>query len=403
MKFSVPTVWQDELIQKVNKEKVAEFYGKLDSDFVGGGRSSFLLPHVNKRRVREHIKQIHKENIKFNYLLNAVCMANSEFTIAGQDKLYRLLQWLLDIKVDNVIVGVPYLVQLIKRRFPQLKVYISSFAGINTVETAKRWEDLGADVITLDPITINREFQLLSQFRKAIRCHLQLVANTACIYGCPFWQYHATSVSHSSRLHEPSGGFSVDYCILSCKLKRLLEPMEFIRAGWIRPEDISYYEDVGIDSIKLVDRTRDMDTILLIVNAYTQGYYEGNLLDLFPNLSSDSTFLNKNRLSKLIRSIKYFLRPSQINIFRLKKYAKFNSALRVYIDNRVLDGFLERFLRESCRSISCENCDYCRVVAQKAVKIEPVYHKEAVEQFKEILEDIISGELFQYKIPRFRE
>lgn len=396
MKFSIPTIWQDDLIKKVNKEKVAEFYGKLDSDFVGGGRCSFLLPHINRCQAREHIQQIHKSNIKFNYLLNAVCLGNLELTIAGQDKLHRLLQWLSDIKVDSVTVGIPYLLQLIKRNFPQLKVHISSFAGIDSVEIVKRWEDLGADTITLDPITINREFQLLAQIRKATRCNLQLIANNACMYSCPFWQYHATSVSHASRVHERLGGFTIDYCILSCKLKRLSEPMEFIRAGWIRPEDIGYYEDVGIDSLKFVDRTRDMDTILLITNAYTKGYYEGNLINLLPNLSSNNTFFNKNRITRFFRSIKYFFRPSLVNIFRLKKLSKLNSALNVYIDNRALDGFLAQFLKESCRNKSCDSCNYCREVAKRTVKIEPAYQKDTVIQFKEILEDIVSGSLFRY-------
>ncbi|MDO8489460.1 MAG: hypothetical protein Q7S42_05060, partial [Candidatus Omnitrophota bacterium] len=217
-----------------------------------------------------------------------------------------------------------------------------------------------------------------------------------CIYNCPFWQYHATAASHASRLHERLRGFTIDYCILNCKLQRLLEPMEFIRAGWIRPEDISYYKDIGIDSIKLVDRTRDMDTILLIANAYTQGHYDGNLMDLFPNLSSSKTFLNKDRLGRLIRSVKYFFRPSLVNIFRLKKLARLDSVLHVYIDNRSLDGFLAQFLKENCRDKSCGTCSYCREVAEKSVKIDPAYQQEAIAQFKEILNDMISGSLFRY-------
>ena len=55
MKYTVPTDFQDETAQTLDPEVVAEVYGKLSSDFVGGGRPSLMLPQVSKRQLKRHI------------------------------------------------------------------------------------------------------------------------------------------------------------------------------------------------------------------------------------------------------------------------------------------------------------------------------------------------------------
>lgn len=51
--FSVATNWDDNLISKIDvldsKHKVTETFGKLPSDFVGGGRPTYVLTSVSKK------------------------------------------------------------------------------------------------------------------------------------------------------------------------------------------------------------------------------------------------------------------------------------------------------------------------------------------------------------------
>ena len=123
MKFSVPTNWQDELLDALDKDYVDELYGKLDCDIVGGGRPSCLLPNISKSRFRRHLEESHRRGIKFNYLLNATCISNRELTIWGQRKLRRLLDWIVDNDIEAVTVSLPYLLQFVKHNYPNLKVY----------------------------------------------------------------------------------------------------------------------------------------------------------------------------------------------------------------------------------------------------------------------------------------
>ena len=46
-----------------------------------------------------------RRGIQFNYLLNAMCMGNAEYTREGQRALRKTLDWLSEIKVDSITVG----------------------------------------------------------------------------------------------------------------------------------------------------------------------------------------------------------------------------------------------------------------------------------------------------------
>jgi hypothetical protein len=67
---------------------------------------------------------------------------------------------------------------------------------------------------------------------------------------------------------------------MRCSYTFLSEPVEFLRSPFIRPEDVSAYREVGIDIIKLSDRTESTEFLLNTARAYAEGRYDGNLFDL---------------------------------------------------------------------------------------------------------------------------
>lgn len=392
IKFYVATNWQEDLIPLIRKEYVDELYGKLSADFIGGGRASSMLPQISKKHASIHIQKAHESGLKFNYLLNATCLDNLEWTITGQRKIRALLDWIVKLKVDSVTVSIPYLLELIKKRYPKLKVYVSTQAGVDGPQRAIYWYNLGADRITLSVLDVNRDFPLLKEIRKSVKCELQLIANLECLYRCPIYKYHSVLNAHSSQSNHITKGFVIDYCHLRCNFIKIANPVEFIRAGWIRPEDIHYYEDIGINHIKLVNRGMSTQEILLIVNAYSDRYYNGNLLDLFSAPTKNIVYQNPN----LIHKLRYFFRPFSVNIFKLLKYRRFFTGYGIYIDNQKLEGFLEYFLKESCSLKSCKDCGYCDKVAKKVIKIDEDYRNKNLTKYQEFLDNIISGEIFKY-------
>ncbi len=166
MKFSVATNFDAKLVRALSAFPVAEMYGKLASDIVGGGRSSYMLAPINRFKFASHVKDVRKQGMGFNYLLNASCLDNIETTKDGQKKIRKLLDWVSEIECTAVTATNPLIIRTIKKCYPALRVRVSVFAGVDHIRKAKYWEDLGVDVICLDSLTVNREFETLKSIRK---------------------------------------------------------------------------------------------------------------------------------------------------------------------------------------------------------------------------------------------
>lgn len=141
------------------------------------------------------------------------------------------------------------------------------------------------------------------------------------------------------------------------------------------------------------------------VQAYAERRYEGNLLDLVQpyGFSKEASDPDAGR-SRLWWALKYNFRPFQVRMWRLwnvKKLAEERGMLTplagnppVAIENRALDGFMERFLTKGCKDMDCEACRYCHRWAEQAVKIDPVYKARCLRLYEQTFDDLHSGRMW---------
>ncbi len=403
MKLSVACNFDPQLIDTVKEFPVYELYGKMTSDIVGGGRASFMLPFVGRKKLANYVKKVHDAGLEFNYLMNASCFENMEVTRSGQKQIRSLLDWLAEMKVDSITLNHPLLLQMIKKSYPAFKTRIGVFAAINTVQRVKFWEDEGADCLCLEDIAVNRDFKLLSQIREAAKCDLQLLVNNSCFYSCGMSNMHMNMLSHASQSKHRNKGFYIDYCILRCTQEKLRDPVNYIRASWIRPEDLSHYQKIGYENFKIVERNSPTDLLRTRVRAYSEGKYEGNLLDLVQPYGHQNN--DKSAMSKLHMVLRYFLRPFKVNPLKMMKIKELSekqgmlTSLEipppVVIRNENLNGFLNRFIAERCSDKNCSACRYCHTVAEKHVQMEPGYQSDCLKLYSEVTEDLESGKMWK--------
>ena len=409
MRLSVACNFDDALIEGLEGYPVYEVYGKVSKDYAGGGRPSFYLPNVDRRKVESTVGRVHGMGIQFNYLLNASCMGNAEYTREGQRAIRDTLDWCDSIAVDSVTVGQIYLLQMIKKCYPRLKVRISAHRFTDSVRKARFWEDHGADCIVLNETAFAREFGALKAIRAAVKCDLSLIVNNSCRQDCAIAGTHASSMSHGS-LHQPGKkqALPLDYHMLFCLDYRLREPVNYVRANWIRPEDLHVYEEMGFDNFKIVERNTPTPELLKRVDAYSKRRFEGNFFDLvLPFNYDESSYTNAAARDaySVRRAVKYFFRPSQVNVFRVPKLQRLGKKMgllyprrgptKLYLDNRKLDGFINRFLEQSCVDVDCEKCRYCHEFAERAVKIDPDYRREVLAMYKDLFQDMHDGSFWQ--------
>lgn len=410
MRLSVACNFDGALIEGLADYPVYEVYGKVSADYAGGGRPSFYLPKVDKVMVERTVERVHSMGTEFNYLLNASCMGNTEYTREGQRHIRETLDWVSEIGCDSVTVASLILLQVIKRSYPQLKVRISAHRFTDSPRKAAFWEDHGADCIVLNETAFAREFAALRAIREAVDCDLSLIVNNSCRQDCAIAGSHASSMSHGS---QPGKGLPLDYHMLFCLDYRMREPVNYIRANWIRPEDLHHYEALGIDNFKIVERNTPTSVLLKRVHAYANRRYEGNLFDLvlpFNYPKSAYTTRASRDAYGLRRAVKHFGKPSLFNVTKVPQLMKLGKRMgllypregesALYLDNRKLDGFIDRFLHKSCIALDCESCRYCHKIADRAVTIDPAYRDEVSALYAQLFEDMHEGAFWDRPRPR---
>ncbi len=400
--LSVATNFDNGLLDAISAYPVTEVFGKLSSDPVGGGRASFTLAPLTRRQFEQHVQAARSKGIGFNYLLNPACLDNREYTRQGQREIEALLEYIEGAGVNTVTISLPLLLPIIKKRHPRLKIRVGVYARVDGVAKARFWEDGGADCITLESLSVNRDFELLAALRNALKIELQLIVNANCQLFCPLSGQHMVNLSHASQKGHPTRGFMIDWCVMKCSYDKLKDPAQYLRSEFIRPEDLGIYLDMGYDSFKVLERGAPTAVLIKRVKAYSEGRYHGNLLDLiqpFGYKEKSDASLAKGLFNKW----KYLFRPSMARLsklMKLKDLANRRGMLAplkgepVYLDNRQLDGFLSGFKDRNCRSADCGVCGWCATYARKAVKIEEAYRSELLKLYDQAFSDMYSGEMW---------
>ncbi|HXG52758.1 MAG TPA: U32 family peptidase [candidate division Zixibacteria bacterium] len=326
----VPTTFETELLDGLAGIPVSAIYGSLPEEH--GARAKKWLPAADLVGVEEHIAQARARGIGFYYTLNSSCGANREFTAEGQKWLAQRLGWLADCGAEGVVATNPYVIEMVKRRYPELRVSLSSIVNVDSVDKALFYEDLGVDSIYLAEY-LNRDFRLLRTLRRKLRCDLVPIVNLGCLVHCPLRDYHANFVSHSAECLDR--GCYLDYSLAKCIQVKSMRPVEMVKAPWIRPEDLSKYEAMGFARFKLAGREKGREWILQAAAAYAARSYRGKLNDLILGFDGVDPF----------------------------------GEFPVGLDNRRLEGFLEFFKNKDCR-LGCDGCTHCEEWLERAMVSE---------------------------------
>ncbi len=396
MKLSVAANYDLDLVPRLAGFPVVEVYGKFPTDPVGGGRPSYMGTPFTRRDLAAYVAELDRHAIVFNYLLNSSCLGNREWSRSWQRKLLRLLDRLGEIGIRRFTVSTPYLLERVKAVLPDSYVKVGIYAQIDTPRRARFWRDLGADALTLESFSINRDFDTLRAIREAVDCELQLIANHPCLPNCPMQSYHQNGFAHSSN---GSRNLYIDYCFLSCTLRRLEDPSTLIKAAWIRPEDIDFYESLGYEHFKLLERGIPSAELLKRVEAYSRRTSGENLAELILPYGFRQT-PRKQRFWLL----RHFLRPGQVNPWRLRPlYALLKKQGMLFalehspfhIDARKIPAdFASQFEHRRCSCLSCEECGYCQEVATDAVTVNPAFREGQLVQLRQARQGLIDGRLW---------
>lgn len=389
MRLFVPTNWDDALIERLAPHAgLVTLYGKAADDFVGGGRPRFVLPDPDAGRIGRHIARARALGMRFSYLLNAACLGNMEMTREGRAGIVDAVDRVVALGVDEITVSVRYLLDLIKRRHPGMRVGVGFFARVDDARKARQWANAGADKLALHP-DLNRDFRALAAVRAAVPCELQVFATLTCRYGCHNLLSCGNTIAHSTNAGESGDGQMLDHPLYDCQLEQLEHPEAILAARWIRPEDVGRYRELGMDELKITERFNKTETLVRKVDAYTAERYDGNLLDLFASFlfNKELSMEPENRLAMIRRLKRAAFKPSLL--------PNYGNAPRIHLDGAALEGFLDGFRDRDCAALDCEACGWCAEFARRALTMDEPARERMVAEYRRFFDEFLSGGIFR--------
>lgn len=219
--------------------------------------------------------------IKLNLLFNASCYG--EYAVSGylQNQVCSVLDHLRDRVggVEVVTTTSPAIAHVIKTRYPDTSVRASVNMRIGSREGMEYLAHL------FDEFHVRREHNRDPDHLRDLRAwarerdkKLSILANSGCMYRCSGQTFHDNLVAHERAIDEVEKipGWNPHLCWEY--LKDRDHWSSILKNTWIRPEDLAHYAEL-FPVVKLATRMHARPRMVL--RAYVEGWFRGNLLNLF--------------------------------------------------------------------------------------------------------------------------
>jgi len=303
--LTIPCYWNKGILNKIikyssnaiNDIKVAEIYGCLAKESIGHGRAANTVPDINRKYALNFRKYVELLGLRFIYLLNAPLLV--KYSIQSKE-IRNYIKWIVeDFKADALMIISYELMKLVRKLYLTVLIYISTIAGIKNITQLKRFLDIKPKRVVVHH-DVNRNFNDLKKLIKQsakLNIELELMLTESCLRRCPNRDAHYKHLS--------DGGVDKPFHTI-CNARKLMYPIEFLKANFIRPEDLYFYEKMGIHIFKITGRSKKPNWLPGVVKAYLSRSYNGNLIKLLgidPSLNAeDWIYINNKSLDGFLKS-----------------------------------------------------------------------------------------------------
>lgn len=326
-----------------NTAQIVEFFGSDRAHEDLAARPGFRLPEISKEFFVSYIKKCNEAGILFNYTMNSPFpYLSKKELLKHKEEIQEFVLWLESVGVGRITIANP-LMALIIREVSNIELEVSTILDIKAVTQLKYYhEKFGINKFCC-AVDKNRDLNFLkncAKYCKENNLLFEVLVNEACSVAnknghyataCPFRQScymcHAGNKTKEDALSY--NNYPMGYCMGS----RNGEAEGWLKSRMVRPEDLHYYNEIGINYFKISGRTGSTKYLSEVIEAYMSENFEGNFVALWKNLES-------------------IYNESQENV-----------NLEDYIPNKKLDGFLDKWFKQNhiCADHICnETCTYCK-------------------------------------------
>lgn len=266
------------------RETIAEVYFPWMN--FATGRASISEQHGRvdwraQRDVEADLLALKALGVTLDLLINGNCLGHQARSVYLENQVRSTLDYLQETvgAIAIVTTASPAVAHILKKHFPAIEVRASVNMRIGTVKGMQYLEPL-FDAFHVQR-ECNRDLARIRELKAWADAHgkrLILLANSGCMNHCSGQTFHDNCVAHEVAMDETANmrDFRMHACwnyLAAAEAHRV----SVLQNSWIRPEDLHHYEPF-FDVVKLATRMHQHPR--LVVQAYADRRYHGNLLDL---------------------------------------------------------------------------------------------------------------------------
>lgn len=380
MKFEIPDNNDKNLIKAVKRlvalsssHIITEIYGKPTANSgMGSGRKNIFNDGITRVDMIERVNSFKKLGIEYNYTLNGNVPRGRIFE--NREKIIEELKWLEKSPIRKITVANYELAKMAEKYCPSVELIVSFFTEVDSKEKVMQWAKLSNVKTIITAASTYRNISLLKELvvtGKKFGVGIGVIANLGCMADCARKEEHAI-IKDMAAINSSSLRYGA--CTFYCMRYLLENPEKFLQLSLVRPEDMDVYENIGIEIVKLVDRSQTTKWIERVVEYYLKGSFKGNILDLTCNYT---TFNLKKYSNEQV---------AKINISQKIK-EKNTKKTGVLGYREILPELLNVKIDHSYNLLGCGNkCDSCSGCRKDvtAVKYDKLRRKTVLKQLKKL-------------------
>jgi len=314
-KLTIPCQWDINVIKKIltftaKKDiEIVEMYGALSNGKLPQGREKSIAHHTTREEARKIKLFLESQKIQFAYLIN------TPINMQMYDELEEELEWIINVfKADSLTISSLELFRFIRKKYPTVRINVSTIAGIKTVADIEPYISLKPSKIIAHH-DLNRNFDELTNvitFLKGKNIDFEIMLNESCLRRCPFREQHYDALGK---------GITDRSFHMKCNTIKIQKPYQLLMANFVRPEDLVMYENIGVKLFKITGRSKPIGWLEEVVFAYLNRQYNGNLFRL---LGTDPILEVENKIYIANSALNGFLEtyPKSGNISEEKNYCE---------------------------------------------------------------------------------
>lgn len=303
IKFSIGCNFDERLLDGIcllNEQnsirRITQFYGAVRAHAAFSARPAYRLPDISLKQLKAFIAKSRESGIEFNYSLNTIYPGSKQEVNNVISKVRDLIKTLIDCGVSRIAVATPLIAKIIREVSTEVQIEVSTIAHIDTITQIKIWKSHFDISSICGNLLKNRSVEFLR--RAASYCRengiaYSVMVNEFCVAGNRGDEVSATHciyrdscyLCHAENITVDDDLLLGQYPMSSCIASRSM-PATWLKAHFIRPEDVQRYVDININNFKITGRTATTGYLLTVAKAYLEGHWSGNLLSLWKNLET---------------------------------------------------------------------------------------------------------------------